>query len=48
MERTDAHGGKPGPTPFGNAIVGTVCLLMAVAVVWSVVEIFPYLVGELG
>ena len=48
VERTDTGGGKPGPIPFGDAIVGTVCLLMAVTVVWSLVEILPYLVGEVG
>ena len=48
VARTDTDGGKRGPIPFGDAIVGTVCLLMAVTVVWSLVEILPYLVGEVG
>ena len=48
VARTDTDGGKRGPIPFGDAIVGTVCLLRAVTVVWSLVEILPYLVGEVG
>ena len=48
MERTDADSGKTGPIPFGDAVVGTVCLLMAVSIVWSLVEIFPYLIEKFG
>ena len=47
-ERTDGDGGKRGPVSFGDAIVGTVCLLMAVSIVRSRVEMFPHLVGEVG
>ena len=48
VERTEAHDGKRGPIPFGDAVVGTVCLLMAAGIVRSLVEIFPYPVGEVG
>ena len=48
VDRTDADSGNRGPIPFGDAIVGIVCLLMAVSIVWSLVEIFPYLVEKFG